>query len=147
MQWTDEQHGGFSKNKEINVPVITTGRFSYKNVNVNAQKRNRVSLLNWFERAIAARKECVEFGLGDYQVLRTTNQAVVAWCCYHEDGYTIAVHNFSNKPITVILTLKTAFTEHLIECFSDRIYKRGFSKRLSINAYGYRWFRKNPLFT
>jgi maltose alpha-D-glucosyltransferase / alpha-amylase len=149
MQWTNEQHGGFSKNKETEVPVLSNGNFGYKKINVHDQSRKPSSLLNWFERAIAARKECIEFGLGDYSVISTGNKLAVAWLCRWENGYALAVHNLSSKPVTVSLNIKTRDLEHLIEHFSDRHYKKSIDqnvKKLMLAPYGYRWFRKSSLF-
>ena len=61
MQWSREAHGGFSafEGKKLPLPVIKDGEFGYQKKNVHDQMRDPKSLLNWFERIVAARKECV----------------------------------------------------------------------------------------
>src|ERR1051326_6430022 len=69
MQWTDEENAGFStaRRNELFRPVITGGEFGYERVNVEAQQRDRESLLNFIERCIRARKQCREFGWGTWK--------------------------------------------------------------------------------
>jgi maltose alpha-D-glucosyltransferase/alpha-amylase len=77
MQWSAEQNGGFSaaRASNVQVPVISSGGFSYKKVNVAAQQRDPESLLHWLERAIRARAECPEFGMADWHVVRAGSPA------------------------------------------------------------------------
>lgn len=148
MQWSSEKNGGFSASDgKIALPVIEDGPFGYSKVNVHSQMRNPRSLLNWFERAISVRKECREFGFGDFEVLGTGNTAVAAWCCHWQNGHAIAVHNFSNKRQQISLSSKKAWQQHLVECFSDKSYKTFVpGEKMEIGPFGYRWFRKSSLF-
>ena len=150
MQWSHEEHGGFSafKGKKLPLPVISEGEFGYKKANVHDQMRNPQSLLNWFERIIAARKECIEFGWGNYEVINTKNTAVLAHGCQWKNGFAFAVHNFGEKEVTIELQLKKEQKEHLIEYFSDQEYDPypGKNEQLKLGPYGYRWFRKSSLF-
>jgi maltose alpha-D-glucosyltransferase / alpha-amylase len=66
MQWADEPNAGFSTAKETAVhPVIDQGVWSYRHINVAAQRRDPDSFLNWTARMIRLRKECPEIGWGD----------------------------------------------------------------------------------
>ena len=148
MQWSTERHGGFSACKEQNLPmpVITTGEFGYQKANVHDQMRNPGSLLNWFERIIAARKECIEFGWGSYKVIKSNHPAVLAHGCEWKNGYAFAVHNFSDQE--VVIDLELDHKEHLIEYFADKEYQSypGLKNEMNLSPYGYRWFRKSSLF-
>lgn len=150
MQWSRERHGGFSafKGKKLPLPVISNGEFGYEQANVHDQMRNPNSLLNWFERIIAARKECIEFGWGDYEVIKTNNPGVLVHGCKWKNGYAFAVHNFSDKEITIKPELDKQQQEHLIEHFSDKEYDDypGKKNEMTVGPYGYRWFRKSSLF-
>jgi maltose alpha-D-glucosyltransferase / alpha-amylase len=150
MQWSRERHGGFSAfdGDQLPLPVINNGEFGYEKINVHDQMRNPQSLLNWFERIIAGRKECVEFGWGNYQVITNNNPAVLAHGCQWKNGYAFAVHNFSDREITVELSLEEGQGEHLIESFADQEYEpyAGEKKGLKLGPYGYRWFRRSSLF-
>lgn len=150
MQWSDEKHGGFSLSPadSIPIPVIRDGTYGFKRVNVHAQMRNPLSLLNWVERAISVRKECVEFGYGDYELVDVDHPAVLVHCCHYKNGYAVAVHNFSDQECVITLNLKEDIAEHIIECFADQQYElfNHADKQLKLNPYGYRWFRKSSLF-
>lgn len=150
MQWSTERHGGFSTFAGDNMPspVIADGDFGYKKVNVHDQTRNPQSLLNWMERLISARKECMEFGWGDYEIIRTNNPAVLVHACHWKNGYAMAVHNFSDKGYTIELSQQIKEEKHLIEHFADKQYDpfEWKSGKLQIEAFGYRWFRKSTLF-
>jgi maltose alpha-D-glucosyltransferase/alpha-amylase len=150
MQWSTEKHGGFSAFPEskLPIPTIADGEFGYQRVNVYAQMRNPDSLLNWFERIISARKECMEFGWGDYQIVKTGNASVLAHYCQWKNGCAIAVHNFGDTACVVDLDLTEDKRQHLIEYFADQQYDafEPENKQLKLGPYGYRWFRKSSLF-
>jgi maltose alpha-D-glucosyltransferase/alpha-amylase len=145
MQWSSKKHGGFSKtDDELQVPVIKGGEFGYEQVNVYSQLRNPASLLTWFERAISVRKECIEFGYGDYELIKTDNPAVFAHLCYWENEIVFAVHNFSENEITVTLKHKRDVSGSL-EYFADQHYEKASDNFtvLKLAPFGYRWFKKN----
>lgn len=147
MQWSAEKHGGFSASgsDRIPVPEISDGAFGYKAVSVHKQMLDPLSLLNWMERAIAARKECIEFGYGNYEVIPTEHPAVLAHVCRYKSGCALAVHNLGEEPVEVILDQDFG---HLIEHFGDQQYEpvKGENRRVTLGPFGYRWFRKSSLF-
>ena len=150
MQWSREMNGGFSvlENAKLPLPIIKDGDFGYHKINVYDQMRNPQSLLNWFERIISARKECIEFGWGNYELIETNNPAVLAHSCQWKNGYAMAIHNFSDSDLTIELNLKKEQAEHLIEYFADKQYEDYTLEKneLHIGPYGYRWFRRSSLF-
>lgn len=77
MQWTPDQHGGFSKAKKIVRPVIDDDTFGYEKVNVADQRREAGSLLNFTEKMIRMRQECPEIGWGHYSILKTESPGVL----------------------------------------------------------------------
>ncbi len=150
MQWSTEKHGGFSAFSESSLPIptIADGDFGYQKVNVYAQMRNPNSLLNWFERIISARKECMEFGWGNFRIIKTGNASVLAHYSQWKNGCAISVHNFGDTACIVELDLSDDQRQHLIEHFADQQYDafEPENKRLKLGPYGYRWFRKSSLF-
>lgn len=145
MQWSNSANGGFSSAPApaLAQPVIDEGDYSYERVNVATQHRDPHSLLNWMERLIRTRRQCPEFGLGDYQVLQTDEPSVFAHRCDLENRAVIAVHNFSDKPCHVTLNLDSDI--HLTDLFDNRSYEPidGQTNTILLDAYGYRWFRVN----
>ena len=71
MQWSSERHGGFTKYHKAILPVISSGPYGYKHVNVAQQRRDPESLLNWMERIIRMRKEVPEIGWGKFSILHS----------------------------------------------------------------------------
>src|SRR5438046_7785846 len=47
MQWSNEPHGGFTKNAEPHAPVIDKGPYGYQHVNAAIQRRHADSMLKW----------------------------------------------------------------------------------------------------
>ena len=69
MQWSGETHGGFSTAHRTVRPVISDPIYGYQRVNVEAQRRDPHSLVNWMERKIRMRRECPEISWGDWKIL------------------------------------------------------------------------------
>jgi len=146
MQWSAERHGGFSRSTAdpLPVPITSQGEFGYQNVNVHAQMPDPLSLKNWMERMIAVRKECIEFGYGDYEVIRVDHPGVFAHVSRYKTGVALALHNLTDQPASVVFTESL---EHLIEYFGDQKYEPVSDDNLiHLGPFGYRWFRKSPLF-
>jgi maltose alpha-D-glucosyltransferase/alpha-amylase len=144
MQWSDEPNAGFSTAPpdQLLRPVISDDQFGYKHLNVIDQRRDSSSLLNWMERAIRMRKECPEFGWGDWQIIGTGHPCVFAHRCDWRDGAVMAVHNLAGEACTVTLNLQEN-EDRLIDLLGDRPYHQieGTSHQVELDGYGYRWFR------
>lgn len=144
MQWSGEANAGFSTAppEQLFRPVISDDQFGYQHLNVIAQRRDADSLLNWMERAIRMRKECPEFGWGDWQIIGTDHPSVFAHRCDWQDGAVVAVHNLAGEACSVTLNLKEN-EDRLIDLLGDRPYQQseGNSHEVELDGYGYRWFR------
>ena len=84
-------------------PVIDDPIYGYKQVNVEAQRRDPQSLLNWTERTIRMRKECPEISWGDWKHPQGAAQRKCSLMRYDWDDHAllIALHNFTPKPRAV----------------------------------------------
>ncbi|MCW5978856.1 MAG: trehalose synthase [Bryobacteraceae bacterium] len=107
MQWSNTRNSGFSWAPEdkLVIPVIKTGEYSYKRVNVATQQRDPDSLVSWLERAMRLRRRCPEFGSGRWQWLETGEPAALAHCCQGEGSAVFAIHNLSSRELTVKVDL------------------------------------------
>ena len=147
MQWSFEKHGGFSATRAEKpvVPLLSGGPFGYEQLNVLQQMRDPLSFLNWMERTIAARKECIEFGYGNYEIIGTDHPGVLAHACRYKSGMALAIHNLTDEALTV--TLEKYF-EHLIEYLADQRYEtvKAETCQVQLGPFGYRWFRMSRLF-
>ena len=145
MQWTNDKNGGFSgaPARDLIHPVISEGAFSYEHVNVEAQRRQPDSLLNWMTAMIRLRKECPEVGNGDWNIIDIDHPHVLV-IHYHWQGQRLlTVHNFSEEPTEVQVKLKGKDTDKLINLLNveeSTADKKG-NHTLLLGAYGYRWLR------
>jgi maltose alpha-D-glucosyltransferase / alpha-amylase len=149
MQWSDEPHGGFTKNDRPVVPVIDSGVFGYQHVNAAQQRRDPNSMLNWTERIIRMRKEVPEVGWGDFEVITTPDVAILAIRYDWRNNSVFFVHNLAPTPREVLLSvgLASAKGKMLVNLLSDDHSKPEANgrHRLMLEAYGYRWFRVGGL--
>ena len=145
MQWSSGPNGGFSsaRREELHVPTISRGRFGFRQINVESQKHDPDSLLNWLARALRLRRSLPEFGLGDWEALGTGDSAVLALCFRHAGRETVALHNFANEGRRA--DLRPAFERvALRDVFADRHYEDEDAKSFELDPYGYRWLEAHP---
>jgi maltose alpha-D-glucosyltransferase/alpha-amylase len=142
MQWSKEPHAGFSKSAgKLALPVIEEGPYGYQRVNAADQRRDPESLLNWTERIIRMRKECPEIGWGDFRILPTGNKAVLAVRYEWRNNAVVIVSNLGDEPAEVTLRVPE---QRLTNLLSDA-HSEGKTHRISMEPYGYRWFRAGGL--
>jgi maltose alpha-D-glucosyltransferase/alpha-amylase len=143
MQWTGDRQAGFSSGARLVRPVINDPVFGYQKVNVADQRRDVDSLLNWTERVLRTRRECPEIAWGDFVVLRTNVPEVLALRYDWRGTSLLTLHNFSDRPQKVRLKVGCQRDDVLVEIFDDRhsrIQNDG-AHRISLDAYGWRWYR------
>lgn len=147
MQWSSERNGGFSSARRLGNPVIAKGPYGYHSVNVDAQRRDPGSLLNWMIKMIRVRKECPEIGWGQWAVLPTGVAGVLALCYSWRGNRVLAVHNFSREPQEVTLRIDGDDGSLLVSLldFDDSRAGRSGKHRIALPAYGYRWYRVGGL--
>ena len=143
MQWTSDPHGGFSRAKKVVRPVINDPVYGYERLNVADQRRDPDSLLNWTERMIRMRRECQEISWGDYTVLHTNVEGVLALRYDWRGTSLVTLHNFSDSSRTAKLTVGCRGDDRLVEVFNGR-HSRALndgSHRVRLDPYAWRWFR------
>jgi len=141
MQWNPTRNAGFSSARRLVQPVISGGPYGYERINVEAQRRDPNSLLNWMVNIIRLRKECPEIGWGKITVLPTGHQSVLGVQYEWRGNRLVMLHNFADHPLEVRLRLPGVdYLTNLLQATGDRA-TRGGSFRLGIEELGYRWFR------
>jgi maltose alpha-D-glucosyltransferase/alpha-amylase len=145
MQWDSSETAGFS----TAAPEFlvrggpTRGPFAPKHVNVQAQRRDKTSLLRWFEELIRVLRECPEIGVGNHTVLDLASaRSVLAHRFDAPEGSILLLHNLADSPITVALA-QVEIAPGASEMFSDDDYGAladGVAD-LHLNGWGYRWIR------
>jgi maltose alpha-D-glucosyltransferase / alpha-amylase len=143
MQWTDERHGGFSRSRRVVRPVIDDEEFGFQTVNVDRQRRDTDSLLNWTERVIRMRKECPEVSWGDFIVLRTNVSEVLAIRYDWRDTSLLTLHNFSSRKQRVRLKTGCNRGDLLVELFDGKHSQAANDgvHHVDLTPYAWRWYR------
>ena len=143
MQWSNEKHGGFTAGDKPVKPVITDGPYGCEEVNVERQRRDPNSLLNWTVRMIRIRKECPEIGWGSWSALPTRSPHILALCYEWRGNSVVVVHNFSSRPQEARFEVKAEGGDHLINLLvNEEIHADADGMhRVTLEALGYRWYR------
>jgi maltose alpha-D-glucosyltransferase/alpha-amylase len=138
MQWTSGANGGFSTAPRAQLvrPAISRGPFGFGKVNVSDQHRNPASLLQFVRRAVRARRELREIGIGTCEVVRVRDPAVFALRYRTEDSSLLAVHNLSRRAVNA----RGLDAEGLVDAFANREY-RAPRRTLELDGCGFRWLR------
>jgi len=148
MQWSHEEHAGFTTAEKPHKPLVTDGPYGYQHVNVEAQRRDPHSLLNWTVKMIRLRKECPEIGWGSWRVLATRQPSVLALIYEWRGNAVVTVHNFAGVPKDVRLDLGDVEggerLSNLIDVEEKTADKAGVH-RVALEAYGYKWYRVGGL--
>jgi maltose alpha-D-glucosyltransferase/alpha-amylase len=148
MQWNAERNAGFSKAnpQRLYFPLIIDPAYHYEAVNVEAQQHNPYSLLWWFKRLIALRKQYRAFGRGSLEFLAPDNGKVLAFVRRHEEERILVVANLSRLMQHVELDL-SAFrglvpVEMLGRTALPAIGDRPYS--LTLGPYAFYWLSVEP---
>jgi maltose alpha-D-glucosyltransferase/alpha-amylase len=123
-------------------PVISDPTYGYQRVNVEAQRRDPHSLLNWMERKIRMRRECPEISWGDWRIV-SSDPGILA-IRYEYGGHALLiVHNFNDGPRAIGIDPRTADAPVLVDLLATNDSHANANGRhvFELDAYGYRWFR------
>ena len=106
MQWDGSNaQAGFSTNSHTWLPVTA----DYRSVNVQSEAADPESLLNWYRRLIALRRNNRALRDGRMVMLDTANASVLSYARVSTDGETVIVSlNMSPQPQTPSLDLVQA---------------------------------------
>jgi maltose alpha-D-glucosyltransferase / alpha-amylase len=143
MQWSSDTHGGFSTARRTVRPVIADPVFGYHRVNVEMQRRDPHSLLNWMERKIRMRRECPEISWGEWRILNPGRPGVLAMR-YDWRGHTLVIlHNFTPKSVVARLGESDVGCGVLTDLLASNHGEADENGRfaLQLEPYGYRWYR------
>jgi maltose alpha-D-glucosyltransferase/alpha-amylase len=145
MQWTAGTNGGFStaEPKRVVRPILAEPPFGYEGVNVQDQRADPDSLLNWMATLIRARKESGAIGSGVWSALETGSDAVLALRHDADDVCVLTLVNLSDEPQKINLELTDEELEAATDLFEDSSYPafRKSKRTMTLNGYGYRWIR------
>lgn len=147
MQWSGDYQAGFSEADKLIHPVVDEGPYSYLHVNVENQRRDPDSMLNWMTSMIRLRKECSEIGWGDWQILKTGYDCMLGIHFNWEGSSLVILHNFDERAHELTLDLKHEHEDKLVDLIEnyESIADEKGQHKITLDAYGYRWFRAGDL--
>jgi trehalose synthase len=148
MQWNDGKNGGFSRAapSRLVAPIPGDG-YAPVHVNVQQQRNDDESLLQFVRHLAARYRVSPEIGWGALRILEHDGAGVLAHAVEADVGRMVALHNFTEVPVrlrveigpveagTVLLDLQSP--EHI------ELDPRG-SVELELAPYGFRWLRISP---
>jgi maltose alpha-D-glucosyltransferase / alpha-amylase len=107
MQWSPDRNGGFSRADPATLvlPPNMDALYGFQTVNVEAQTRDRHSLLNWMRVMLAIRKQHPAFGNGIFTMLFPKNRKILAYLRQYESETVLCTANLSRTPQAVELDL------------------------------------------
>jgi maltose alpha-D-glucosyltransferase / alpha-amylase len=147
MQWTDQKQAGFSSADKLVHPVIDEGYFGYEHVNVEKQRREPDSMLQWMGKMIRLRKECLEIGWGEFQVVNSGSPHILILTFAWRGTAIVTVHNLDGAPHEIEFKLPLDDADCLYNLMADEesIARENGKHHLAIEGFGYRWYRAADL--
>jgi maltose alpha-D-glucosyltransferase/alpha-amylase len=145
MQWSGGWNAGFSTAdpERIYQPIISNAVYGFQAVNVESQRRQESSLLNWMKRLIHVRKSTRAFSRGTIEFLRPANHRVLAYVRALEDEKVLVVNNLASTAQAVELDLRSLAGAIPIEMFGGSLFPRVGERAyvLTLGPYDFYWFK------
>ena len=100
MQWTDGKNGGFShaSPSRLVAPIPGDG-YAPTHVNVQQQRNDDGSLLQFIRHLVSRYRVSPEIGWGTFEALEHNGEGVLAHAVNSDVGRMIALHNFTEVPV------------------------------------------------
>ncbi|HYJ49007.1 MAG TPA: alpha-amylase family protein [Microbacterium sp.] len=100
MQWTDGKNGGFSHASPSRlVSPIPGDGYAPTHVNVQQQRNDDGSLLQFIRHLVSRYRVSPEIGWGTFEALEHNGERVLAHAVNSDVGRMIALHNFTEVPV------------------------------------------------
>ncbi|RKG52304.1 maltose alpha-D-glucosyltransferase [Corallococcus sp. AB011P] len=145
MQWTGDRNAGFSRADyaRLFAPVIADPVYGYQSINVEAQERQKSSLLQWVKRMIGIRQRYPVFAMGSLRFLTTENRKVLAFVREWEGLTVLVVCNLSRFAQPGVLDLREFEGSIPVELIGETPFPRisDLPYQLSMGPYMFLWFR------
>jgi maltose alpha-D-glucosyltransferase/alpha-amylase len=144
MQWSPDRNGGFSRADPaaLVLPSLMDPLYGFETVNVEAQLRDRHSILHWTRRMLAIRRRHAAFGRGTLRFLYPKNRKVLAFLREYEDETILCVANVSRAPEAVELDLSDMAGRVPVELSGGSLFPPigQLTYLLTLPPYGFYWF-------
>ena len=145
MQWSPDRNAGFSRAdpQRLYLPPIMDSIYGYEAVNVEAQTRDRASLLNWMKRMLQIRSTSHAFGRGSLQFVRPGNRKVLVYLRQFGEDTILCVANLARSAQPVEIDLAAHKGAVPIELLGQTPFPPigDLPYLLTLAGYGFYWFR------
>ena len=144
MQWTPDRNGGFSRAdpERLVLPPIMSPMYGFEAVNVEVQRRDSHSLLNWTRRMLALRRQHRCFGRGTLKFLYPGNNKILAYLRILDGETVLCVANLSKATQAVELDLAAFRGRVPVEMLGSSPFPSvgDLPYLLTMPPYGFYWF-------
>src|ERR1700741_3366324 len=145
MQWSPDRNAGFSRAdpQQLYLPPIMDPVYGYEAVNVEAQSRDRSSLLNWMKRLLQVRRSSQAFGRGTLRFIRPGNRRVLVYLREYGADTILCVANLAPSAQPVELHLADHKGAVPIELLGRAAFPPigELPYLLTLPGYAFYWFR------
>jgi maltose alpha-D-glucosyltransferase/alpha-amylase len=145
MQWSPDRNAGFSRAdpQQLYLPPIMDPVYGYEAVNVEAQSRDRSSLLNWMRRLLQVRRSSQAFGRGTLRFIRPGNRRVLVYLREYGADTILCVANLARSAQPVELDLADHKGAVPIELLGRAAFPPigELPYLLTLPGYAFYWFR------
>jgi len=145
MQWSPDRNAGFSRAdpQQLYLPPIMDPVYGYEAVNVEAQSRDRSSLLNWMKRLLQVRRSSQAFGRGTLRFIRPGNRRVLVYLREYGTDTILCVANLARSAQPVELDLADYKGAVPIELLGRAAFPPigELPYLLTLPGYAFYWFR------
>ena len=144
MQWSPDRNGGFSRAEPaaLSLPAAMDPLYGYQAVNVEAQRRDQHSILNWTRRMLTVRRSHPTFGRGTLTLLSPKNRKVLAYIREHDGDTVLCVVNLARSLEAVELDLSHFFGRVPVELSAGSQFPPigELTYLLTVPPFGFYWF-------
>jgi maltose alpha-D-glucosyltransferase/alpha-amylase len=145
MQWSPDRNAGFSRAdpQRLYLPPIMDPIYGYQSVNVEAQQRDRSSLLNWMKRMLQVRKQSQAFGRGTMKFIRPGNRKILVYLREYGEDTILCVANLARSAQPVEIDLSPYKGTVPIELLGRTPFPPvgDLPYLLTLPGYGFYWFK------
>ncbi|WP_241228155.1 maltose alpha-D-glucosyltransferase [Actinobaculum sp. 352] len=144
MQWSPDPSAGFSTADPSNfyLPLNNNPHFSGQVVNVESQLSQRSSLLLWMRNMLTVRRRHTALGDGDFKLLTSSNDSVLAFTRSNASETLLCVMNFASTPQAARLQIADFGGAQPIDVFGGARFPKLTHKgscTITLGARGFYW--------
>ncbi len=136
MQWDSSNDAGFSTAAVTVLPIIDTGKYAYKLVNVAAEQKDSSSLLSFIKQIIQLREHLPQISYGNWNLIDNKSAHVLGVRYQWQGKVVMTLHNFSNEEQTVNLHDNHTMQTALSSFGSNNVDG---NKDIALPPYGFLW--------